>query len=88
VGNNGAEQCNVGNWTDIVQVAAGIYHTVGLKADGTVVAAGFEFALPTRWNLTKTSNWPLIGGIIAAVAAAGLVIFFVRRKRATQTKGG
>jgi alpha-tubulin suppressor-like RCC1 family protein len=31
-------QCDVGNWTDIVQVAAGEYDTVGLKSDGTVVA--------------------------------------------------
>ena len=27
-------------WTDIVAVSAGYYHTVGLKADGTVVAVG------------------------------------------------
>ena len=27
-------------WTDIVAVAAGYYHTVGLKSDGTVVAVG------------------------------------------------
>jgi hypothetical protein len=25
-------QCNVGRWTDIIQVDAGLYHTVGLKA--------------------------------------------------------
>jgi len=30
--------CDVGNWTDIIQVEAGYRHTVGLKADGTVVA--------------------------------------------------
>ncbi|HSW58000.1 MAG TPA: hypothetical protein VLH15_06330, partial [Dehalococcoidales bacterium] len=29
-------------WTDIIQVAAGWYHTVGLKADGRVVAEGFN----------------------------------------------
>src|SRR4030065_631205 len=33
-------QCNVGDWTDIVQVAAGTCHTVGLKSDGTAVAVG------------------------------------------------
>jgi len=33
-------QCDVGGWTDIVQVAAGERHTIGLKADGTVIAAG------------------------------------------------
>jgi hypothetical protein len=36
-------QCNVGNWTDIVQVAADDYHTVGLKSDGTVVAVGRNY---------------------------------------------
>ena len=33
-------QCNVNSWTDIVAIAAGDYHTTGLKADGTVVAVG------------------------------------------------
>jgi alpha-tubulin suppressor-like RCC1 family protein len=31
---------DVSGWTGITQVSAGIYHTVGLKADGTVVAVG------------------------------------------------
>ncbi|MCK5124308.1 MAG: hypothetical protein KAQ82_03675, partial [Dehalococcoidia bacterium] len=31
---------NLKNWTDITYVAAGEYHTVGLKFDGTVVAVG------------------------------------------------
>ena len=39
-GSNVHGQCDVGNWTDIVAVAAGNYHTVGLKSDGTVVAKG------------------------------------------------
>jgi len=36
MGDNNDGQCNVGNWTDIIQVAAGCVHTVGLKSDGTV----------------------------------------------------
>ena len=32
----------VGDWTDIIQVAAGVGHTVGLKSDGTVVAVGYN----------------------------------------------
>ena len=32
-------------------------------------------------------NWLLIGGIIAAVVVAGLVIYFVRKKRLAWTKG-
>ena len=34
--------CNVGSWKDIVAISAGAAHTVGLKADGTVVAVGFN----------------------------------------------
>ena len=33
-------QCNTSGWRDIVAVAAGFEHTVGLKANGTVVAVG------------------------------------------------
>ncbi len=36
---------------------------------------------------TPPINWLLIRGIIGAVVVAGLVIFFVRRRRAAQTKG-
>jgi len=42
VGDNSYGQCNVGSWTNIQQVAAGFYHTVGLKTDGTVVAVGYN----------------------------------------------
>jgi len=40
VGDNCYGQCNVSNWTDIVQIAAGEGLTVGVKSDGTVVAVG------------------------------------------------
>jgi hypothetical protein len=33
---------NVGSWKNIVQVATGQYHTVGLKRNGTVVAVGIS----------------------------------------------
>jgi len=39
-GYNAHGQCDVGEWTNIVQVAAGERHTIGLSADGTVIAAG------------------------------------------------
>ena len=41
--NNG--QCKVGSWEweDIIQVAAGGWHTVGLKSDGTVVTVGSNY---------------------------------------------
>jgi hypothetical protein len=40
-GDNRLGQCEVDDWKDIVQVAAGAWHTVGLKADGAVVAVGY-----------------------------------------------
>jgi hypothetical protein len=39
-GNNDEGQCNVSGWTDIVHVAAGFSHTVGLRDNRTVVATG------------------------------------------------
>jgi len=50
VGDNIAGECNVGGWADIIQISAGGLHTVGLKSDGTVVAAGPEVEL-AKWNL-------------------------------------
>ena len=44
VGKTTTGQCNVTDWTDIMQVAAGNEHTVGLKSDGTVVAVGANWA--------------------------------------------
>jgi hypothetical protein len=40
VGYNDQGQCDVGGWTNIIQVAAGNCHTVGLRSNGTVVATG------------------------------------------------
>ncbi len=42
MGDNLYGQCDVGSWSDIIQVAASIEHTVGLKSDGTVVAVGWN----------------------------------------------
>ena len=50
VGRNWAGQCEIGGWTDIIQVAAGYGHTVGVKSAGTVVAAGWEAEL-AEWDL-------------------------------------
>jgi hypothetical protein len=50
VGSDAGGQYAINSWTDITQVAAGSYHTVGLRDDGTVVAAGPEIEL-AKWNL-------------------------------------
>jgi len=39
-GSNADSQLDVGSWTDIIQVAAGYRHTVGLKSNGTVLGVG------------------------------------------------
>lgn len=38
--NNAGSAGNVYSWKDITQLTAGAEHTLGLKSDGTVVAAG------------------------------------------------
>ena len=60
VGGNTEGQCNVGNWTDIIQVAAAGDCTVGLKSDGTVVAVGSN-----SYGQGDVSGW----GDIVQVAA-------------------
>ena len=42
IGSNNYGQCDVENWTDIVQISTMRNHTVGLRADGTVVATGIN----------------------------------------------
>lgn len=42
-GDNDWGQCNTQDWTDIVAVAVGAYHTVGLKRDGTLVSTGANY---------------------------------------------
>ena len=55
-------ECDVGNWTDIVQVAAAWHHTVGLRSDRTVVAVG-----ENRWEQCDVGGWT----DIIQVAAGG-----------------
>ena len=52
--------CNVSDWKDIVAISAGGSHTVGLKADGTVVAVG-----PNYNNQCNVSGWKDIVAISA-----------------------
>jgi len=76
VGDNSLGQCNVGNWTDIVQVAAACKDTVGLKSDGTVVAVGWNYVRPR--NVGRWTD-------IVQVAAGGM--FFVGHTVGVKTNG-
>ncbi|MFO7772540.1 MAG: hypothetical protein R6V59_01095 [Dehalococcoidia bacterium] len=69
------------NWTgDVDTIADADAATTTITINGDCfITANFEKIPPTP------VNWALIGGIIAAVVG-GLVIFFTRRKRATQAK--
>ena len=53
-------ECDVGDWTDISQVAAGSSHTVGLKSDGTVVAVGGNWE-----EQCEVGNWTDITRVAA-----------------------
>ncbi len=59
-GDNTYGQCDVGEWSDIVQIAVGAYHTVGLRADGTVVAVG-----KNTNGQCKVTSWKDIKSIAA-----------------------
>ena len=41
LGDNYNGQCEVSKWRDIVAIANGKHHTVGLRSDGTVVATDY-----------------------------------------------
>ncbi len=60
VGIDNYGQCNTSDWTDIQQVAAGGGHTVGLKSDGTVVAAGHD-----NYGQSNVSDWTDIQQVAA-----------------------
>jgi hypothetical protein len=61
VGDNWWGQCDVSDWTDIKQVAAGWYHTVGLRTDGTVVAMG-----ETSYGECNVGGWRNVTQVAAA----------------------
>lgn len=65
IGNNNFGKCNVSNWTDIIAVAAGGFHTVGLKADGRVVCAGCERGEINDVGQCDTNEWRDVVAIAA-----------------------
>jgi len=68
------------NWTGDVGTIADVNAatTTITMNDSYSITANFELNLPSAGGV----NWLLIGGIIGAVVVVGLVIFFVRRRKA------
>jgi hypothetical protein len=69
------------NWSGDVDTIARV------SAPTTTITMSGYYSITANFEETPPVNWPLIGGAIAAVVAVGLVIFFVRRRRAARTKG-
>lgn len=69
VGNDSYGQCDVSSWESIVDIAAGDWHTVGLKSDGTVVVTGDYGVLNTKEE--PLSKWK---DIVAVSAGRGYTI--------------
>jgi alpha-tubulin suppressor-like RCC1 family protein len=63
VGSNADGQINVAGWGNVVAVVAGGEHTLGLRADGTVLAVGKNF-----WGQTNVGGW---SGVVAIAAGDG-----------------
>ena len=64
---DGAGQCEVSDWTDIISVTAGNYHTLGLKSDGTVIGTGLNDD-----GQTSVSDWHDISAVAAGTHSVGL----------------
>jgi hypothetical protein len=79
VGYNAFGQCDLGNWKDIVAVACGSGHTLGLKADGTVAAIGRN-----DYGQCNVANWHDVIDLAAhgeesvGLRADGTVVFASR----------
>ena len=78
-GSDGAGQCDVADWTDIVAVAAGASHTVGVRADGTCVASGSDGA-----GQCDVADWT----DIVTVAAGASQTVGVRSDGSVEATGG
>lgn len=70
VGDNDCGQCNVSweknpEWSDIIAISAGAYHTVGLKKDGTVVTT------QTGYVAEQIKEWK---NIVAVSAGYGFTL--------------
>lgn len=54
IGNNDENQCDIADWTNIVAISAGGYHTIGVKPNGDVVATGYN-----EYGQCNVDDWDL-----------------------------
>ncbi|WP_338075689.1 RCC1 domain-containing protein [Chengkuizengella sediminis] len=52
VGRSASFQIDVSKWTNVVQVSAGYYHTVGLKSNEVIIAVGDNL-----YGQTNVERW-------------------------------
>jgi hypothetical protein len=64
------------NWTGDVGAIAHV------DAASTNITVNGDYSITANFEKNPSTNWLLIGGIIGVVVIVGLVIFFVRRRRA------
>ncbi|MDH4299270.1 MAG: hypothetical protein OEV54_01305, partial [Dehalococcoidia bacterium] len=57
-----------------------------VNAAQTTITMNGNYSIAASFEEGSSINWALFGGIIAGVAAAGLAVFLVRRKRTARTK--
>ena len=55
VGSHAVGECRTGEWRDVVAVAAGAEHTLGVRADGSVLSAGAN-----DYGQRNVDGWSLI----------------------------
>jgi hypothetical protein len=58
-----------------------------VNAAHTAITMEDEYSITAKFEKGQPVNWALIGGIVGAAVIAGLVIFFVRRKKGVQKEG-
>jgi alpha-tubulin suppressor-like RCC1 family protein len=68
------------NWTGDVGTIANV------NAAQTTITINDNYSIAANFEEKPPVNWALIGGFIGAAVVAGLVIFFVRRRRPARTK--
>ena len=72
VGDNSLGQCNVDDWTGLIAISAGQFHTIGLREDGTVLTTQTgEYDREDIAIYEKVSSWT---DIVAVAAGYGTTL--------------